>query len=135
MDREDAAAIPWMAKYTRQTWPTKIVWRQDDVTHNRFYWLQVNDENKKKGTTVEASVEKNTITISSEDVNEIGVFLSDDFVNLDEEFKINFNGVESVVSQTRSIASICASLEYRWDRNLAGSVYLQLGEAKLQEKQ
>ncbi|MCX8228435.1 MAG: hypothetical protein OTJ44_00600 [Planctomycetota bacterium] len=41
MDRQDAAALPWMAKYTRNLRPEKVVWLQDDVTHSRFYWLAV----------------------------------------------------------------------------------------------
>ena len=40
MDREDASAVPWMAKYTRNARPLKVVWLQDDVTHPRFYWLE-----------------------------------------------------------------------------------------------
>jgi len=30
-----------MAKHTRNPIPEKIVWRQDDVTHSRFYWLAI----------------------------------------------------------------------------------------------
>ncbi|MFM7261868.1 MAG: dienelactone hydrolase family protein, partial [bacterium] len=39
MDRKDAVAVPWMAKYTRNLRPERIVWLQDDVTSPRFYWL------------------------------------------------------------------------------------------------
>jgi len=41
MDRDDAAAVPWMADYTRDRRPRRIVWLQDDVVHDRFYWLKV----------------------------------------------------------------------------------------------
>ncbi len=41
MDREDGAALPWMAKFRRRSRPERIVWVQDDVTHQRFYWLHV----------------------------------------------------------------------------------------------
>ncbi len=40
MDREDRAAIPWMAKNSRNLRPSRVVWQQDDVTTKRFYWLQ-----------------------------------------------------------------------------------------------
>ncbi len=41
MDRLDAAAVPWMAKFTRDLRPAKIVWLQDDVVQPRLYWLAV----------------------------------------------------------------------------------------------
>lgn len=41
MDREDAAALPWMAKHSLDRRPKKIVWLQDDVLHPSFYWLHV----------------------------------------------------------------------------------------------
>ena len=41
MDTEDRKAIPWMEKFTRNPLPERIVWRQDDVTHTRSYWLAV----------------------------------------------------------------------------------------------
>ncbi|MEL7239087.1 MAG: polyhydroxyalkanoate depolymerase, partial [Planctomycetota bacterium] len=41
MDGEDAAAVAWMGQFTRDLRPGRIVWKQDDVTHDRFYWLKV----------------------------------------------------------------------------------------------
>ena len=41
MDRQDAVAVPWMAKFKRNPVPRKVVWEQDDVTHDQFYWLAV----------------------------------------------------------------------------------------------
>ena len=41
MDLEDRKAVAWMEKYTRNPLPDKIVWFQDDVTHDRFYWLAI----------------------------------------------------------------------------------------------
>jgi poly(3-hydroxybutyrate) depolymerase len=43
MDREDAEALPWMARFTRDLRPARVVWVQDDVTHPRSYWLAVDD--------------------------------------------------------------------------------------------
>jgi hypothetical protein len=40
MDGQDAVALPWMADRTRQRSPARVVWRQDDVLHDRFYWLR-----------------------------------------------------------------------------------------------
>jgi predicted peptidase len=41
MDRDDAKAVPWMADFTRNVTPKKVVWRQSGTTHDRFYWLAV----------------------------------------------------------------------------------------------
>ena len=43
MELLDTVAITWMSRYIRNPFPKKVVWKQDDVTHNRFYWLR--DEN------------------------------------------------------------------------------------------
>jgi len=57
MDLEDRAALPWMAGYTRDPWPKTIVWRQDDVTSRRFYWLWLSDHvQPKAGDVVRAKV-------------------------------------------------------------------------------
>ena len=39
MNLQDATALPWMSQFKRNLRPKRIVWLQDDVTHNRFYWL------------------------------------------------------------------------------------------------
>ena len=52
MDREDAIALPWMAKHTRNPIPERIVWKQSSVTHDRLYWLAVPAGSAKKGTLV-----------------------------------------------------------------------------------
>lgn len=41
MDGQDAAAVPWMQQYTRNPLPGKIVWKQGNTVHERFYWLAV----------------------------------------------------------------------------------------------
>jgi predicted esterase len=61
MDREDASAVPWMAKHVRELRPQRVVWLQDDVVHDRFYWLQV-DEPKARSRVV-VSREGNRFTI------------------------------------------------------------------------
>ncbi|MFZ9688288.1 MAG: transglutaminase domain-containing protein, partial [Phycisphaerales bacterium] len=53
MDRADAEGIVWMAKHARVDRPTKIVWLQYDVTHDRFYWRK--GSQPKAGSRVVAS--------------------------------------------------------------------------------
>ncbi|HEX2476754.1 MAG TPA: polyhydroxyalkanoate depolymerase, partial [Lacipirellulaceae bacterium] len=54
LDREDAAALPWMVEYVRNPVPTRVVWKQDDVTHGRFYWLAVDADEEKAGSEITA---------------------------------------------------------------------------------
>ncbi|MBM4114861.1 MAG: hypothetical protein FJ252_03170 [Phycisphaerae bacterium] len=83
MDRADAEGIVWMSKHTRVDRPTKIVWLQDDVTHDRFYWLKV--KAPKAGSRVVASRAANTITIESwRDLGELTIRLDDSMVDLDQ---------------------------------------------------
>ena len=37
----DSSAVSWISGFTRDPFPKKVVWKQDDVTHNRYYWLKV----------------------------------------------------------------------------------------------
>src|SRR5262249_9372937 len=41
MDHEDKAALPWMAKFTRDPLPAIMVWKQTGTLHDRSYWLAV----------------------------------------------------------------------------------------------
>lgn len=36
---QDAAAMQWMAKYTRDTTPATLVWDKGSARHSRFYWV------------------------------------------------------------------------------------------------
>ena len=37
MDREDRAAVPWMAQYRRNPWPKKLVWQQEWCGNRKRY--------------------------------------------------------------------------------------------------
>lgn len=120
MDREDAAAVPWMAKFTRRSFPDRIVWRQDDVTEPRFYWLAVPDDQRQAGRQVVAAVEGQTIQIESADVDKLRVLLHDRLVDLDKPVKVVagdrvlFEG-----SAPRTIAALDEALRGRADAKAA----------------
>ncbi|MCY0541584.1 hypothetical protein OVW21_26520, partial [Klebsiella pneumoniae] len=48
MNLEDAVAIPFVQMHVRNPIPPKVVWRQADVIHPRFYWLAVTPAEVKK---------------------------------------------------------------------------------------
>ncbi len=114
MDLEDAVAVPWMAEFTRNPTPSTVVWYQDDVTHDRFYWLSV--EQPQAETTVRATVEGQTIDISSDDLSGVIVRLSDDVVDMDQPVVVVANGVEVYSGPVaRTIATLSRTLDERED--------------------
>ena len=117
LDREDAAAIPWMAKFRRNPLPKQVVWRQDDVTHNRFYWLAVDDKNKRRGSVVEASLEKQQIEIKKlQGIEQLLLRINDKMVDLDQAITVTFNGKQLFRGTvTRTTAMIGKTLVERGD--------------------
>ena len=80
LNRQDAAAIPWMAKYTRNPLPARIVWRQD--SHSRFYWLAVGKLTK--GAVVRAELKDQTIGIEPGEAKQLTIRLNDRMLDLDK---------------------------------------------------
>ncbi|WP_404308976.1 hypothetical protein [Neorhodopirellula lusitana] len=120
MDREDAVALPWMAKHTRNATPTKIVWVQDDVLHDRFYWLGVDEADAKAKSVLRASVDGQTISLESTDVRDVHVFLDDRFIDLDQPIKIVAGGQTLFDGRVqRTIGSLARTFDDRGDAQLA----------------
>ena len=92
MDGEDAAALPWMQKYTRNPYPKSIVWRQEEVLEENFYWIAAPRNELAEGMTVRAEVKGNTIKLSQCDYSCLTLYLNDDIVNLDKKVKVQING-------------------------------------------
>lgn len=89
MNLEDKVAVPWMAKFTRNPFPEKIVWYQDDVAHDRFYWLALPKGDAKGGQEVIASRKGQEITIEKTiGVRNLIVLLNDTMLDLDLPVKI-----------------------------------------------
>ncbi|MCA9177753.1 MAG: dienelactone hydrolase family protein [Planctomycetales bacterium] len=116
MDREDAAAIPWMAKHTRQRYPRQVVWRQDDVTHSRFYWLALDGPEVKPRAELRASWEGQACRLQPGDARSIRLRLHDQLVNLDQPVQVSA-GDRVVFAGTaqRTIATLAKTLEERGD--------------------
>lgn len=131
MKRRDAEILPWMASHTRDPWPTKIVWHQDDVTHDRFYWLALEPDDEgnstaKPRTTIEASVDTETIRLTTPDhLSSIRLRLRDELIDLDDSITVIVNGeriFNGVVPRTQ--AAIDRSLAERLDPRSAATAEL-----------
>ncbi len=122
MNREDAVAIPWMAKHVRNPVPSRVVWRQDDVTHSRFSWLAVADEDRRSGTQVVAEVAGQEVSVESSDLGRVTILLDDRLVDLDRPVTIVANG-RRLPARTveRTIAGLARTLAERGDPDLSFS--------------
>ncbi|BCU76568.1 hypothetical protein [Luteolibacter sp. LG18] len=127
MNQKDAEAVPWMAGFTRRTWPKKVVWVQDDVLHDRFYWLGTPAAAAKAGAKLTATVEKQTITLDGDAPAGTTLWLSDALLDLDQPVTVKANGKvvhEGKIERTRD--AITASLADRPDAAACATARLVL---------
>ncbi|TWT32624.1 dienelactone hydrolase family protein [Blastopirellula retiformator] len=89
MDRLDAQALPWMAKFTRDPLPQRIVWQQTGTPHQQSYWLAVPADEAKNGSLVVATREGQKFDVSeAENVTNLLIRLDDRMVNLDKPIEV-----------------------------------------------
>ncbi|MBK1825733.1 transglutaminase domain-containing protein [Haloferula rosea] len=94
MGLKDAESVPWMAKFTRRTWPKKIVWLQDDVTHDRFYWIELPDGTASKGQRMVATMDGQKISLKGDVPAGTRLLLHDSLLDLDKEIEVTVNDRE-----------------------------------------
>jgi dienelactone hydrolase len=128
MNLRDAESLPWMAKFQRNPWPKKIVWLQDDVTHERFYWLKIPDKAAAMAEEkILASIEGQTVTLDGSLPAKMELRLADALLDLDQPVKVVVNGKEvsnNVVARTAG--TIWRTLQERADAQASGSALLVL---------
>jgi hypothetical protein len=128
MNLRDAESIPWMAKFRRNPWPGKVVWRQDGVVQTRFYWLSIEKSDHVNGRRIEATVNGQTISLTAKNTKRVTVRLSDSLVNLGEELTVKFNGrVKFTGTVSRLKSELSRSLAERADNTSAASAKITVG--------
>ena len=116
MNLKDAEGVPWMAKFTRNPWPQKIVWYQDDITHQRFYWLRLPEGAAMKDQKIKAEINGRSIRLTGDVPPGTQILLSDKLINLDEPIEISVNDKATFTTRpVRSINTIRAALQERLD--------------------
>ncbi|MDG2222373.1 MAG: transglutaminase domain-containing protein [Rubripirellula sp.] len=138
MDRQDAVAIGWMAKYDRRTFPNSIVWKQDDVVHQRFYWLAIDPNDMRGRAEVRAKLDGQSFDVQSKDVDRLTLRLCDDLVDLDSPVSITTNagtnGSESLFNGRvdRTIGTLAKTLAERGDPRMlfSGEVTVTMPKAE-----
>jgi len=116
MDRRDAEALPWMARFARTPWPEKLVWYQDDVTHQRFYWLQLPDGAAKKEQRIVATVTEQSVHLEGDVPAGTRLLLHDALLDLDRTVSVLVNDQPArEFHPTRDAAVVRAALGERLD--------------------
>ncbi len=117
MDREDAEAVPWMAGFTRQKTPARVVWQTAPGRPGRFYWLAAEKPLTEASTLVDAMIEGERIRIiRSSHARELTLLLDDSLVNLEQPVEV-VQG-ENVLFRgkaRRTISGLSRSLSERAD--------------------
>lgn len=120
MNREDAVAVDWMAKFTRTPLPKRIVWNQSSVTHDRLYWLAVPAKEAAKGELVIAERDGQHVNIVKHDgVSDLVVMLNDRMLDLDQPVVVTADGREVFNGKARrTIGDLAATLAECGDPDL-----------------
>ena len=95
MDLEDKAALPWMARFTRNPTPGRVVWKQTGTPHDRSYWLAVPPGEAKVGALVVAQRDGQVVEITSaEKVGKLVVRFDERMADLDKPVTVRYAGKE-----------------------------------------
>ena len=129
MQLKDAEALPWMAKFTRNPWPEKVIWRQDGVIQTRFYWLGVAKSDYSKGRRIEATVQGQMISLAAKQTSRVTIRLSDELVDLDRDLVVKLNGKQKFSGKTDRLKSqMSESLMERADDTSAAVAMITVGK-------
>ncbi len=116
MNRKDAVAVPWMAKHRRNPFPKRVVWKQDDVRHSRFYWLSVDPTSQPPGAEIEAAVEGQQIKLQADGTPRVSVLLNDRVLDLDREIVVLVEDKQAFKGRVqRTIGVLDKALRQRGD--------------------
>jgi hypothetical protein len=128
MNGRDAEALPWMTQFSRNPWPHKIVWQQDDVVHHRFYWLQIPENTPiQERALIRAEINGQRITLSGDLPNTIQLRLSDELLDLDAPVLVVVNDTEIFQGYApRQASATLQSLQQRLDPASACTALLTL---------
>ena len=116
MNGKDAEALPWMATFTRNPWPEKIVWHQVNVLHHRFYWLRLPEGTAERGQKITATINDRNIHLQGDVPPGTQILLSDALLDLDAPVEIRVNDQPPQTAQpVRTLKTIRTALQERLD--------------------
>jgi len=125
MQNREAEMIPRLTPLSRVAWPRRVVLKQDDVTHARFYWLERASDAIHPYEIYAARVQGQTITVETPATGSLTLRLSDGLLDLDQPISVVAGGrsvFEGRVS--RSFAAVVQSLHEREDPGTVATALL-----------
>ena len=132
MDREDRAAIPWLAQYRRNPWPRHLVWQQESVLKEHFYWVSVPRNEMGRGKRVEINVEKNVINILRCDYSTLTLRLSQELLPLNGKVVVTYKGKTLYKGKPESSAdTFKKTLHQMQDPRMAAPVEIHLSVSSI----
>ena len=127
MELEDRAAIPFMEKFTRNPRPTKIVWYQDDVIHDRLYWVGTDPAHAAAGDQITAERTGSTISLTTSRDFAVSLWLDDSMLDADQPVTVTKAGAVVFSGPvTRTISALQQSLAERGQSELMFPVRLEV---------
>ncbi|MCL3782575.1 alpha/beta hydrolase [Prolixibacteraceae bacterium JC049] len=127
MERQDSVAVPWMATFTRNPFPKKLIWKQDNELHPKMYWVGVPKADRTKEGKIIATYNGNTINIEETNYKHVQLFLNDQMMNLDEPVKVTYNGQKIFNEKVnRTIGTIYATQAKRFDPKMVFTAQIDL---------
>jgi poly(3-hydroxybutyrate) depolymerase len=125
MQNREAEMIPRLSPLSRVTWPKRVVWKQDDVTHARFYWLERPSATVKPYEIYAAHVDGQAIIIETPAAGNLTLRLSDQLLDLDQPVRVLAGGRTVFEGKApRSFASIAKSLREHEDPDTIATALL-----------
>ncbi|MFM8933641.1 MAG: alpha/beta hydrolase [Gemmataceae bacterium] len=120
MNLEDKEALPWLANFSRNPVPDRVVWKQTGPTHDRSYWLAVPKGKAKGGALVIAERGENRVNITqAEDVDQLIIRLDDRMIPFNGPVVVEHKGkVVHSAPVTRTIGTLAKTLAERGDPKL-----------------
>jgi hypothetical protein len=120
MDRDDAAAFPWMAKHARNPVPDRVVWQPSGASRASFSWLALPADAPRAGGIIDARIDGQVIVIlRAEGIETLHIRLDDRMVDCDRPVTIRCS--DRVLYDgpvTRSIKTLVQTLADRGDPEL-----------------
>ena len=120
MDRDDAAALPWMAKQTRNPVPDRVVWQPTGASRASSSWLALPADAPRSGGMIDARIDGQVIVIlRAEGIETLLIRLDDRMVDCDRPVTIRCS--DRVLYDgpvTRSIKTLAQTLAARGDPEL-----------------
>ncbi len=116
----------WMGKTRREPYPLKISFSPTSDNARRAHWISLEGTRVSENPHVEATVDRasNTVSIETQKISDIVVYLNDALVDMEKPVKVVFNGTPHEQTVPRNAVEMIRSQYFGgdWGRVFMGSV-------------